>query len=326
MSRLTGITRLAPSPTGALHLGNARTFLVNWALARQRRWRVVLRIEDLDSPRTKSGADQQAIDMLGWLGLDWDDGPHYQLADLWPYHRALGELAERGLIYRCTCTRSEIAEAQSAPHDEPAVSGDLRYPGTHRPPTAQPTRYAPDEVDAGGAAIAWRVRVPDEPIAFDDALQGPQAINVQADVGDFVVATKSGLPAYQLAVVVDDARQGVTDIVRGDDLLRSAPRQLLLYDLLGLAPPPGYTHLPLVLGPDGRRLAKRHGDTRLVAYREAGVAAERVVGLLGWWSGVGDKPTEMTAAEFARRFDLAALPPESSVFTQEDEAWLTART
>ncbi len=309
-------TRLAPSPTGALHLGNARTFLVNWALARQRRWRVVLRIEDLDTPRTKPAATQQAIDELAWLGLDWDDGPHDQWADLSPYRHALGELGARGLIYPCTCTRSEIERAQSAPHED---DHELRYPGTHRPADPRPIAYRPDD------EVAWRLIVPDATVAFDDAVQGRIAINVQQQVGDFVVATKRGLPAYQLAVVVDDARQGVTDIVRGDDLLRSAARQLLLYDMLNRAPTPTYWHLPLVLGPDGRRLAKRHGDTRLALYRDRGVPAERLVGLLAAWSGVAPR-RPMTAAAFAERFDLAALDRRPVTFTDDDDAWLLEQT
>ncbi|MBI1372958.1 MAG: tRNA glutamyl-Q(34) synthetase GluQRS [Phycisphaera sp.] len=307
-------TRLAPSPTGALHLGNARTFLINWAMARQNGWRIMLRIEDLDGPRIKTGADELAIDTLRWLGMDWDEGPTYQLHDLSRYHAALQRLADAGLIYPCACTRKEIAEAQSAPHGD---SHDLRYPGTCRPAEPTPTRYV-----AGDDQQAWRVHAPDGEIVFDDGFAGRQAIDVQATVGDFVVASKAGLPAYQLAVVVDDHDQGVTHIVRGDDLITSTPRQLLLYRLLGYEPTPSYTHVPLVLGEDGHRLAKRHGDTRVSTYRDAGVSAERIVGLIAGWCGLGER-TEMTAAEFAEAFDLAGLPRESVTFTGDDDRWLT---
>ncbi|MCG3180644.1 MAG: Glutamate--tRNA ligase [Phycisphaerae bacterium] len=313
-------TRLAPSPTGALHMGNARTFLANWALARRGGWRIVLRIEDLDTPRTKPGADAAAVEDLGWLGLDWDAGPTRQMADLSPYRDALDRLRSAGLIYPCRCTRRDIEQAASAPH---ADAHELRYPGTCRP--------APDDLshaaDAGrrDAPIAWRLIVPDGEIAFNDGFHGPQRVNVQREVGDFVVATKASLPAYQLAVVVDDARQGVTDVVRGDDLLGSTGRQLLLYHLLGLGPPPRYTHLPLVVGEDGRRLAKRHGDTRLATYRDAGVSADRVVGLLAFWSGVVPAREPMSADEFRDRFDLTRLPPAPAVFTAADHAWLTDR-
>jgi len=307
------ITRLAPSPTGALHLGNARTFLINWALARRNGWRIVMRIEDLDTPRTKPNADQQALDDLRWLGMDWDGEPTYQLDDLSRYEKRLHDLAARRLIYPCRCTRKEIEQAQSAPHED---QHELRYPGTCVPAENEPIVYSADD-----ATIAWRLRVPDEPIAFFDELHGDQSINVQRHVGDFVVATKKGLPAYQLAVVIDDAAAGVTDIVRGDDLLRSTPRQLLIYRTLGLGPEPRYYHVPLVLGEDRRRLAKRHGDTRIALYRELGVDPRRLIGLFAEWCGLGDR-RPMTAAEFADRFELTGLPLTDVMFTPEDDAWL----
>jgi glutamyl-tRNA synthetase len=304
------VTRLAPSPTGALHLGNARTFIVNWAIARQRGWRVIMRIEDLDGPRVKPGADRLALDDLTWLGLDWDGDPVYQLHDLSPYAAALERLWHSEKSYICTCTRKEIEAAQSAPHGD---EHELRYPGTCR----VSARTLPAD-----AAYAVRVLAPRQPMVFDDQLQGPQSIDVDAQVGDFVIATKAGLPAYQLAVVMDDARQGVTDVVRGDDLLASTGRQLWLYELLGLGPVPRYWHLPLVLGPDGRRLAKRHGDTRLATYRDAGAKPQRVIGLLAFWSGVSDDRKPMTAAAFRDAFDVARMPLEPIIFTEEDHQWL----
>ncbi len=312
------VTRLAPSPTGALHLGNARTFLINWALARQNGWRIVLRIEDLDGPRIKSDADQQAIDILDWLGLNWDEGPVYQAHDLTPYHQALSGLLSRGEIYPCTCTRKDIQNAQSAPH---ADEHELRYPGTCRPTLPIDPPHRQDAL-LTESDTAWRVIVPPESVGYEDQLHGPQSVDVQREVGDFIVASKAGRPAYQLAVVVDDARQGVTQVVRGDDLLRSTGRQLLLYRMLAFAPVPTYTHLPLVLGTDGQRLAKRHGDTRLSAYRQRGVRPQRLVGLLARWSALVDRRVEMTADEFADGFDLSRLGREPVMWTQEDEAWL----
>lgn len=309
-------TRLAPSPTGALHLGNARTFLVNWALARQQNWEVVLRIEDLDGPRIKAGASQQAIELLTWLGLDWDEGPYYQLHDQSAYQAALESLLQRGAIYPCTCTRKQIEAASlSAPHGH---EHDLRYPGSCRPSTD-------DSIDAdllGAEGVAWRIRVPDEPTTFDDRFAGTQTFNVQQTVGDFLVATKAGLTSYQLTVVVDDARQKIDEVIRGDDLLASTPRQMLLYDRLQLGQPPNYYHLPLVIGEDGRRLAKRHGDSRLVQYRDQGVARERVLGLLGEWCGLGTRE-ELSIDEFLGRFDFAKLSRDSIVFTAADDRWLT---
>ncbi|MEX2169470.1 MAG: tRNA glutamyl-Q(34) synthetase GluQRS [Pirellulales bacterium] len=317
-------TRLAPSPTGALHLGNARTFLVNWALARQRGWEILLRIDDLDGPRIKRDAAAEAIDILQWLGIDWDEGPVYQTADLAPYRAALASLAARGLAYPCHCTRSQILAASlSAPHEG---EHELRYPGTCRPAFNPPPPYSGEGLGEGALndpTCAWRFRVPDGPIEFNDDFAGPQSHDVDATVGDFLIATKGDLPSYQLAVVVDDARQGITHIVRGDDLLTSTPRQLLLYRALNLGPPPSYLHLPLVKGPDGRRLAKRHGDTRLAHYRDCGVKPERIIGLLAEWSGLGPR-REMTSREFAERFELERLPREAVIFTTENDSWLIA--
>lgn len=304
------VTRLAPSPTGALHLGNARTFLINWAMARQRGWRIILRIEDLDGPRIKPGADQQAVEDLTWLGLDWDTQAPHQTADLTPYRRALRHLQDRGLTYHCTCTRREIEGAQSAPHND---DNEMRYPGTCRAAARPP-----------GDATAVRVMIPDEAIEYEDQWHGSQSVNVQQQVGDFVVATKAGLPSYQLAVVIDDARQGITDVVRGDDLLASTGRQLWLYRMLDLTPLPRYWHLPLVVGEDGRRLAKRHGDTRIAHYREQGVDPQRVIGLLAFWCGAAPCRQPMDAAEFRDAFDVTRLPREPMTFSAEDDQWLTA--
>jgi glutamyl-tRNA synthetase len=308
--RPTEVTRLAPSPTGALHLGNARTFLVNWALARQNGWCIVLRIEDLDGPRVKEWASQQAIEILTWLGIDYDEGPLYQANDTSPYVDAMKRLVEAKRAFACDLSRREIEEALSAPH-----GGEVRYDPSLRPDKPTPP-FDP------AADTNWRLKTADARVRFDDAFQGPIETNPAREIGDFVIWTKAGVPAYQLAVVVDDARQGVTQVVRGDDLLASTGRQLVLQQALGLSPTPSYTHLPLVVGPDGRRLAKRHGDTRLVTYREQGVRAERVVGLLACWCGVVESPREMTAEEFAKGLRLQDLPKRPMVMTAEDDAWL----
>jgi len=300
-----------------LHLGNARTFLVNWALARQRGWEILLRIDDLDGPRIKSGAANEAIDVLRWLGLDWDEGPVYQSEDLTPYREALAALGSEGVVYPCRCTRKQIEQASlSAPHGD---EHELRYPGTCRPQEPTPIDAALLEDDG----VAWRIRVPGGPTSFVDQFAGEQQHDVAATVGDFLVGAKGGTPSYQLAVVVDDSRQGIDQVVRGDDLISSTPRQLLLYDCLDLGSPPCYTHLPIVIDQDGRRLAKRHGDSRLSHYRAQSTRAERIVGLLAEWCGCGPR-REMSAAEFLSAFDLQRMPREAVVFEHADDAWIRA--
>ncbi|MEM1304990.1 MAG: glutamate--tRNA ligase family protein, partial [Planctomycetota bacterium] len=276
---------------------------------------VVLRVEDLDGPRVKRGAAEQAIETLRWLGIDWDDGPHRQVNDLTPYRQALASLAAGGHVYPCRCTRSQLLAAElSAPN---AGDHELRYPGVCRPGDA--VRFQFDQPEHRDAA--WRVRTPDEAVRFVDRFSGEQVFNPQEDVGDFVVATKAGTPSYQLAVVVDDARQGVTDVVRGDDLLPSTPRQMLLYRLLGLGTPPRYTHLPIVVGSDGRRLAKRHGDTRVDTYRQRGIPAERLIGLIAEWCGFGPR-RPMHRDEFAAGLELSRMPRSAITFTNADDDWL----
>jgi glutamyl-tRNA synthetase len=303
----TPVGRLAPSPTGAQHVGNARTYLVAWLSARSRGGAVRLRIEDIDSPRIKPGAAEGAMSDLRWLGLDWDGEPVVQTARLPLYEAALEELKGRELVYPCTCTRSDISAAASAPH-----SGDeVTYPGT----CAHRCAADAEALQAQGKAFAWRFRVTDSP-AFTDGFAGEQRIDLKQNGGDFVVWKSAGTPAYQLAVVVDDAAMGVTEVIRGDDLIPSTPRQLLLYRALNLTPP-NFAHVPLVVGEDGRRLAKRHGDTRLSALRAAGVTPEALVGLLAWSCGWQERPEPMTARELLPRFRLGAIPPRPFVLTAE---------
>jgi glutamyl-tRNA synthetase len=315
-SAAPGVTRLAPSPTGVLHLGNARTFLVNWALARKRGWRIIYRLEDLDGPRVKPEAAKTLKSMLGWIGIDWDEEAPAQSTDLGPCEEAIRRLAAAGRAYPCELTRSEIDQAASAPHagEEPPAY----------PPHLRPTRPPGAFTDAG---TNWRFIAPDQTLSFTDRFAGHYSENVARTVGDFVIWTRRSQPSYQLAVSVDDHRQGVTEVVRGDDLLPSTARQILLRRALAMTPDPAYTHIPLVLGPDGRRLAKRHGDTRLERYRTGeSVPAERVVGLLASWSGVVETPEPMTASEFADAFSLDTMPSEPATFTTENERWLLGDT
>ncbi len=310
-------TRLAPSPTGALHLGNARTFLINWLVARQHGWKILLRIEDLDGPRIKSGADRQAIEDLQWLGLNWDEGPIYQSPRQAEYQRAVNQLLADGSAYPCVCSRKEVEQAASAPHAE---DGGAVYPGTCRGKfaTVESARRA------AGREPAIRFRVPNERITWQDAFRGPQQCDAQKELGDFVIAKADGVAAYQLAVVVDDAAMGITQVIRGDDLIDSTPRQILLYRALRLsAKIPTYRHLPLVIGEDGRRLAKRHGDTRLSMYRKMGVSPRRMLAFLARWCGVSNAGDLSTVEILHNTFELTSLPKEPTVFTREDDAWLT---
>ncbi|HEX8520924.1 MAG TPA: tRNA glutamyl-Q(34) synthetase GluQRS [Tepidisphaeraceae bacterium] len=300
-------TRLAPSPTGALHLGNARTFLINWLLARQNGWNVLLRIEDLDGPRIKRGADLQLIDDLRWLGISWDQGPIYQSSRMATYQQATEKLLASQLAYPCICSRKEVDQSASAPHAE---DGAAVYSGTCR------GRFATldEAVQAGRRNAAIRFHVPDARLTFVDRFSGEHAYAPAKDLGDFVIAKADKTPAYQLAVVVDDADMGVTHVVRGDDLLDSTPRQLLLYHALGLQQRiPNYWHLPLVIGPDGRRLAKRHGDSRLATYRAKGVTAKQVLNLLAKWCGI-PSATPRSAGDLLDQFDITKVPHEPIVF------------
>lgn len=265
---------------------------------------MVLRIEDIDSPRVKPGAAEQACEDLRWLGLEWDEGPYVQTQRLAHYEAALRDLQARELVYPCTCSRTDVERAASAPHSE--HEGPV-YPGTCA------ERRAADVVGLADRSFAWRFRLEEDSPTFDDRYRGPTYVDLRQVGGDFVVWKTAGTPAYQLAVVVDDAGQGVTEVVRGEDLVPSTPRQLLLYQALGLCPP-RFVHLPLVLGPDGRRLAKRHGDTRLAALRATGVKAEALIGLLAWSSGWIDRPEPIRARELLPLFQLDAIPPRPFVF------------
>ena len=318
------IGRLAPSPTGAQHVGNARTYLIAWLSLRSRGGRVILRMEDIDSPRVKPWAAQQVIDDLRWLGLDWDEGPdlggphapYVQTERLATYDSALLTLRSEWIspermwsrIYPCTCTRTDIADAASAPHL--GQEGPI-YPGTCSPRTSADAESLTSE-------FAWRFRVSDRVQEIDDQCAGRVSRNLAKELGDFVVGKKDGTPAYQLAVVVDDHAMGVTEVCRGADLLPSTFRQRELYEAFGWLAPQ-FMHVPLVVGPDGRRLAKRHGDTRISVLREQGVSPERLLGLLAWSCGWQADRQPVSLPELLPRFDLTRIPRTPFVMT--DVMW-----
>lgn len=277
-----------------------------------------MRIEDLDSPRVKSWAVAQAMEDLRWLGLDWDEGPdigggnspYVQTERIGIYRDAFESLRAKDRIYPCVCSRSDVLAAASAPHA--GQEGPI-YPGTC---AALPT----NDTDAlRDQQFAWRFRTYDTERHFKDAVCGDVAMNVAKELGDYVIAKADGTPAYQLAVVLDDHAMGVTEVLRGDDLLPSAFRQLELYEFFGWTPP-AFAHVPLVIGPDGRRLAKRHGDTRLATLRGQGVRAESLLGMLAQSCGLRATAELTTARQLLADFDLAKLPRAPFVYHDQ---WLT---
>lgn len=285
--------RFAPSPTGPAHLGTARTALIGWLRARSVGGVFVLRMEDLDRPRVREGAAEAMLADLRWLGLDWDEGPdvggpyapYTQSERLDRYAEVLAELAPH--TFECTCSRKEIAEIASAPHGSETI-----YPGTCRDGPTHPERDA-----------ATRFRMPDPPPVFDDRIVG----RVEGEGrGDFVVHRKDGVFAYQLVCVIDDHDERITEVLRGDDLVSSTPRQIALYEALGWAVP-AFAHVPLVYGADGARLAKRHGAIAIGELREAGRRAESVIGELAHGAGLIDRAEPVAAADLIDGFDLGKL-------------------
>lgn len=282
------VGRFAPSPTGRLHLGNLRSALLGWLDVRSKGGRFLVRLEDLDPDRSKPEHVAGIWEDLRFLGLDWDPEVLVQSERAHVYRAAVEQLRAKALVYDCTCSRAEVARAASAPHvgeDGPV------YPGTCRA----------GAVPKPGRQPSVRFKVPAGVVAFDDELRGATSQDVAKEVGDFVVQRSDGVASYQLAVVVDDAASQVTRVVRGDDLLLSTPRQLLLQRALGL-PTPTYAHVPLLLQPDGRRLAKREGSLTAAGLRARGVSSEALVGALAKWSGLSDG-TPCTAASLVAPFD-----------------------
>ncbi len=295
--------RFAPSPSGRMHLGNVWSCLLAWLSARSAGGGMVLRLEDLDPDRCKMEYCDQVMRDLEWLGLDWDGQPMYQSRRTEAYAEAFHTLERRGLVYPCYCTRAERLAA-SAPHRS---DGAAVYDGRCR-------CLSPAEREALSRTRrpAWRVQVPEEFITFRDLLQGEYSEDLIRDCGDFILRRSDGVYAYQLAVVVDDAAMGVTQVVRGSDLLDSTPRQLWLQEVLGL-PHPSYGHVPLLLAPDGRRLAKRDRDLELGQLREM-YTASQLVGRLAFAAGLIPEYAPVTPGELLPLFAWTKVPRGDMVF------------
>jgi glutamyl-tRNA synthetase len=288
--------RYAPSPSGDLHLGNLRTAILAWLFARSQGARFLMRVEDLDRERSRESFAGTQLADLERLGLDWDEELPWQSARDTAYAAAIDELRADGLIYECFCTRTEIREAASAPH------GDLpegAYPGTCRE-----LSEAEREARRTERPAALRVPAEAERIGFVDRVQGPY----EGVVDDFVVRRNDGSYGYNLAVALDDAEQGVGEVVRGRDLLDSTPRQIWIQRRLGVPEVASWAHVPLVLGPDGRRLAKRHGDVTLAERLERGQSPEQVVGELAASLGIWPEGEPASASALLDDFDPDALP------------------
>ncbi len=318
---MTERLRFAPSPTGALHLGNARTALVNWLVARGCGGALVLRVEDTDEGRNVEGADQRIFDDLRWLGIEWDEGPDvggdygaYRQSERRCRHQSVvAELVQTGAAYYCFGD-VETIRAERLAASEAGVP--FEWPGR-----AIDAQEAARRVASGGPAVV-RFRAPRDPVRFVDGLRGETG--VEADqVGDFVIARPDGTPTYQLAVVVDDHDMAITHVIRGQDHLSNTPGQVALYDALGWTAP-RFTHLPLVLGADRSRLSKRHGATSVAAMRERGILGEALANylvLLGW--APPDEGEVLDAMQMVAAFDLGGLSSTNVVFDQDKLEWLS---
>src|SRR5689334_7771332 len=309
--------RFAPSPTGYLHVGGARTALFNWLFARHTGGTMVLRIEDTDRERSTDAHTRVILDGLGWLGITWDEGPFFQ-GEYGPKHRADAErLLAEGKAYRCFCTREQL-DAQRARAE--AAGGGYRY-------DRRCYRLSPDEIErrrASGAPFTIRFLLPDEEIGWDDAVHG--RISFQGhDLDDFVILRSDGTAIYNLAVVSDDIDMRITHVIRGDDHISNTPKQIALYRALG-RPGPVFAHVPMILGTDGKKLSKRHGATAVGDYQDLGIfpaAMRNFLALLGWSPG-GDREI-MPESEMIAAFTLEGIQSKPAVFDTVKLEWMNGQ-
>ena len=303
--------RFAPSPTGGLHLGSALVALAAWLSVRSQGGTYLWRLEDLDGPRVVPGTAEAQLEEARWLGLDWDEGPeiggphapYRQSERSGRYEDALAQLAEAGRLFPCRRSRKDLRALATAPHGH---EGLPPYPASLRPDHLAPDWFVRHSAAAHPDA-ALRFRVADGPVTFTDRVQGAVTEDVAAKVGDFVLKRRDSVYAYQLAVVVDDLEMGVTEVVRGADLLDSTARQIQLIEALG-GTPPAYAHVPLLVNAGGEKLSKRNDALTLTAIREAGIPSEAIVGWLAHALGQLDTPRGVSPSDLITRFDWARVP------------------
>lgn len=318
--------RYAPSPTGMIHVGNARTALAAWLSVRSRGGSFVWRLEDLDPPRVVPGLAALQMEDLAWLGLDWDEGPdvggpyapYIQSERSAFYEEALAKLAAAGRLFPCRRTRKDLQAIASAPH---GPEGGAPYPAAFRPQSLNPGWYE-TLCRASHPDAAIRFLVHDRPVTWRDRVQGEQTERVDQTVGDFVLKRRDGLYAYQLAVVVDDLRMDITEVVRGADLLDSTVRQIQLLEALG-GKPPAYAHVPLVVNAHGEKLSKRDQALTLRSLRESGADPEPLVGWLACSLGLLDRPEPCRPIELVREFSWGRVGRETWVLPAD---WVAALT
>ena len=302
MEKKAVVGRFAPTPSGRMHLGNVFAALIAWASVRSRNGGMVLRMEDLDTQRTSADFASVLRDDLRWLGLDWDLETEPQSQRSAVYDRYFEKMMDEGLLYPCYCTRSQL-HSVNAPH---LSDGTYVYPGTCRNLQNPPAGRKP----------SWRVMVPDKVWSFTDRVQGDYSLNLATDCGDMVVRRADGVYVYQLAVTVDDGEAGVTEVVRGMDLLSSGPRQMYLQELLGISHPES-GHVPMLLAPDGRRLSKRDKDLDLGELRKH-LAPEALIGNLAAAAGLIDRYEKISAGELAKEFSWEKLSGDSIYLDAEN--------
>ncbi|MFH1861477.1 MAG: glutamate--tRNA ligase [bacterium] len=308
------VVRFAPSPTGYLHVGGARTALFNWLFARHNRGKFLLRIEDTDRERSTPQAVEAIFAGLRWLELDWDDEPLFQSQRLEAHQELVQQLLKHSAAYRCFCAPEELARLQKQ------TNQPFGYPGICR-------NLTQEEVEAklaAGSPCAVRFKTPPGETVFQDAVHG-EIRTPNQDISDFIILRRDGTPVYQVAVVADDLYMGITHVIRGDDHITNTPKQILLYQALGEAPPQ-FAHIPLILGTDKKRLSKRHGATSVTEYRDRGILPEAMcnfLALLGW--NPGDDREIMSLAELTAAFSLEGVNSSGAVFDEAKLEWMNGK-